>query len=272
MRSQALADRPARPEARVDELLVLWQHPTSREILPIGRFTYDGHVYRFRYTRTAAQMSDFRPLPGFGEIGAHYESETLPVVFDQRVMTPERRDYGSYLAALGLNASTATPWEQIVRSGGSRQGDTLQFMQLPTVRNGRARAQFFANGIRHAAGATFRFHGQKVTVSEPDHEAALQRLHEGSQVWLEPEVGNPKDPDAMLVTTGNLPIGWVPRVLATSIRELAEQGLVVATVRRIGQPSAPAHIRLVLEMDVEAPVGFEFDRDGRWEPAGATST
>lgn len=272
MRSQVISDRFAHPDAAVDELLVLWQHPTSREILPIGRFAYDGRLYSFRYTRTAARMPDFRPLPGFREIDASYKSETLPVVFDQRVMTPERRDFGAYLAALGLSVDTATPWEQIVQSGGSRQGDTLQFMQMPAVRGGRARAQFFVNGIRHASGATFRFRGQEVTVSESDHETALQRLHEGSQVLLEPEEQNPKDPDAMLVTTRDLPIGWVPRVLATSLRELAKRDRVAATVRRIGQPDTPAHIRLVLELDTEAPAGFEFDRDGRWDPAAAANT
>ena len=76
----------------------------------------------------------------------------------------------------------------------------------------------------------------------------------------------------MLVTTRDLPIGWVPRVLATSLRELAKRDRVAATVRRIGQPDTPAHIRLVLELDTEAPAGFEFDRDGRWDPAAAANT
>lgn len=271
MRSPALADRLAHPHARVSELLVLWQHPTSREILPIGRFAYDGLVYSFVYTRAAAQMVDFRPLPGLGEIRASYRSESLPVVFDQRVMTPERRDYDSYLADLGLDAHTATPWEQIVRSGGSRQGDTLQFMQMPTVKDGRALAQFFVNGIRHASGATFRFRGQESSVGELEHEAALQELHRGSRVMLEPEADNPKDPHAVLVTTQGVPIGWVPRVLSTSIRELAAQEPVEATVQRVGHRDSPAHVRLVLEMDTDAPEGFEFDRDRRWAPAATVS-
>jgi hypothetical protein len=190
----------------------------------------------------------------------------MPSVFGQRVMGPDRPDYGRYMQSLGLPQSGTSPWEQIVRSGGLREGDTLQFMEVPTVTNGRARATFLANGVSHIPGSSLSFGGGVVTTTAEEHESVLAQLTPGSSVEVLAEEGNLSDQYACLLVVARTPLGWVPRTLAPSVRELLEVEQVPALVVRVGEADGSPHLRLVLSMDVEAPPGFEFDRAGRWQP------
>jgi hypothetical protein len=106
-----------------------------------------------------------------------------------------------------------------------------------------------------------------VTVEQ--QEEALQSLTHGSAVLIEAEENNPKDRDACLVIVDGVPVGWVPRALSVSIRELLPAGPLKATVHRIAEPGAPPHLRLMLDLDVPVPPEFEFDRSRRWEPLSA---
>jgi hypothetical protein len=247
------------------DLLVLWQHPDTREIIPIGRLSHVGDTYRFVYTRGAASIQNFRLLPGLESLHQAYLGERLPPVFDQRVMEPDRPDYAEYLRTLGLDPSRATPWEQILHSGGTRAGDTLQFMQVPTVRDGRVRARFLANGVRHMPEHARNVGGRSIRVSKVQHEQALRALSPGASVSVVPEADNPEDDYATLIMSYGIPLGYVPRFLSRSVRELLESGPVSLTVVRVGEPDTPPHLRLVLDLDIEAPPGFTFDRDNRWD-------
>ena len=53
MRSAAVLDRveAAASGQDTDDLLVLWQRPSTREIVPIGRFSRTANGYSFVYTR-----------------------------------------------------------------------------------------------------------------------------------------------------------------------------------------------------------------------------
>jgi hypothetical protein len=271
MQSGSILDRHphAGDSARVRDLLVLWQHPETREIIPIGRFCRDGATYVFAYTRAAASIVDFRPLPGLADLFQRYESGSLPPVFGQRVMDRDRPDFDGYARALGLDPVDATPWEQIVRSGGRRAGDTLQFMPLPRVSDGRATARFLVNGIRHISHEARNVNGRTIHMTQDEQERALRSLKPGSTVLIEPEVDNPQDADACLVTVESVPVGWVPRALSASVRELMTGDALSATAVRVGGPGTPPHIRLVLDLDVPTPAGFAFDRDNRWAPLTA---
>ena len=255
-------------DRHVTDLLVLWQHPNSREIIPIGRFTWDGGVYEFRYTRAALDISDFRPLPGLNVLTNRYRSNVLPAVFAQRVMRSDRPDYGGYMASLGLDPSLATPWEQIVESGGRREGDTLQFMETPCVREANAHARFFVNGVRHITnGQSCCVAGRTLSVTPDQHLHRFEQLRPGSLVRAEPEENNPEDPQAMVVMSADVPLGWVPRALAPSLQELYSiAGHLPLTVIRVGDPSGPPHLRIVVEMSATVEPGFRFDRAGRWDP------
>lgn len=255
--------------AGVRDLLVLWQHPETREIVPIGRFSHHGDTYSFAYTRAAASIPDFRPLPGLAELHQRYESSSLPAVFGQRVMDRDRPDFDGYARTLGLDPTRATPWEQIVQSGGRRAGDTLQFMPAPMLVDGRALARFLVNGVRHIPEVPHTVGGRAIHVTPEQQEEALQGVTGGASVLIEAEDDNPRDVDACLVTVHGVPVGWVPRALSTSVRELLTAGPLPATVLRVAESGTPPHVRLVLDLDVPAPPGFDFDRARRWEPLPA---
>lgn len=252
----------------VRDLLVLRQHPDTRAILPIARLSQlpnDG--YSFRYTRGAQLVDGLRPLPGLPDFGQTYRFARLPALFRERVMDPSRSDYTAYILTLGLDPSLATPWEQIVTTGGRRAGDTLQFMEVPRVERGRVGARFLANGIRHIPEGPLEMSGQTVTVSHVEHERALASLSPGTPVHVVAEENNPHDSYASLVTSQGIPVGWVPACLSKGFRDLVAAGPVVPTVAIVRGPGAPPHLRLVLDLDVAAPHdGFTFDPDGLWEP------
>lgn len=247
----------------VHELLVLWQHPDTRQIIPIGRFSYDGGEYAFVYTRAALGVTDFRPLPGLDDLQERYVSHQLPSIFEQRVMASHRPDYRSYLRSLGR--TTATPWEQIVESGGTRVGDTLQFMALPRVEDGRVRARFLASGVRHISSGLRGMPGGPVNVCAEDQMVVLDTLDTLSRLELIPE-NNREDSNALLIVAESVPVGWVPRSLSADVRRLMLDGPVNVDVLRV-RPDAPPHLQLVLDLDSPAPQGFSFDPEGHWQPA-----
>lgn len=253
----------------VDDLLVLWQHPEHRGLRPIGRFRFDGHTYSFDYTRTAQEIVGFRTLPGIREIGRHYESTELFPAFRNRVMTPGRPDYASYLHTLGLDASEQSPWEQIVRSGGGREGDTLQFVQFPTPRDGALDTRFLAHGVRHIPDEPRSLDGRPVVVDMVRHERALDSLTPGERLRLMAQDDNPRSAVATVVAAQDgTPLGYVPEVFAAGIRRLMTAADPVVTVQRINPAGVPPHMRLALRLECAVPEGFSFDPDGGWEPAG----
>lgn len=267
MPSASVLERPQQlADVRTNDLLVMWQHPETREIIPIGRFSRRGDSYCFVYTVSAARIENFRPLPGLEELDRRYESVRLPAVFEQRIMSSERPDYVNYLASIGLDE--ATPWEQIVESGGQRAGDTLQFMQLPRVVDGRAHARFLANGISHIPEGVRHLPGRDVVVGRDEQEGALRSVAPGDLIQLDPERENPEDSAAVLLTVRGVPVGWVPRAISASVRELLDVAPREVVVHRVNGPSAPFHLRLALDLNTPVPPGFVFDREGRWEPIG----
>ena len=280
----ATADEAAlQPPSFVNSLLVLWQDPSNRRFVPIGRFTFDGEAYSFAYTRAAANLTAFRPLPGMPDVRRRYTSVRIPALFNQRVMSSSRNDFANYARGIGLDPATATPWEQIVHSGGTRAGDTLQFMPLPIVDAGRARARFFANGVKYVPTAKLASNGRTLLVSKEEHEQAIRALKPGDRLRLMREDNNPVDQYACLIASGlpnpepgsvltpakhdqPLPLGWVPRVLSEDIWSLLQGTQVSCSVIRVGPPGAPSHQRIVLDLDHPAPPGFRFDARGDWRP------
>ena len=106
-------------------LVVAWQHPEERSIQPVGLLTWDGIGFKFAYIRNVLSVRDFRPLLGFEDLYRSYYSEDLFPLFAQRAMDPRRPDYQRYVQTLGLEGDPS-PWEQIARSQGRREGDTIQ--------------------------------------------------------------------------------------------------------------------------------------------------
>src|SRR5674476_58373 len=181
-------------------LVVAWQHPTERSICPVGILSFDGSRYRFHYIANVRSEADFRPFLGFPDFAATYESDHLFPLFSQRAMAPRRPDYRRWVTRLGLD-DDATPWEQIARSGGRREGDTIQLFPVPRIDEGLLACSFLVHGIRHIPESSLTYGQENHTISRDELEEELSRLHPGDRLLLADEPHNPFNPRAILTTT-----------------------------------------------------------------------
>ncbi len=259
-------DQTAGVPQAIRRLAVTWQHPVGRAIQPVAFLTFDGARYRFHYIRNAAAVTDFRPLLGFPDLAASYESSDLFPLFAQRAMDPRRPDYERYVTSLGLDTD-ATPWEQIGRSGGPRQGDTLQLFPEPTVdRDGILRCSFLVHGIRHIIDRDLLVDGIHKKIGHGDLEMALGRLRVGDPLRIVEQPGNPINNHAYLTANRDgLPLGWLPDLLVDDVRSLTPHRIVVA-VEHVNGPDALWHLRLLARLSVQAPPGYRPFAGAKWLP------
>jgi hypothetical protein len=228
-------------------LVVAWQNPEDRRIVPVGMLEHGYEGYRFRYLRRASRTPGFRPFLSFPEWYGDYRSEWLFPLFAQRIMSPRRPDFQDFLHQLDL-APGATPWEQLARSEGRSSGDTVQVFPVPTVQaDGLTTCMFLVHGVRYCNG------GQ------------LPPLVAGQEVKLRDQPTNPKNPLAVQVVAQDVPIGWVPDLLLGYIREVREEGSPRLTVQHVNGPTAPPHLRVLLYLQGVLPPGRRPMTGPDWE-------
>lgn len=254
------------PAATPRRLVVTWQHPTDRTISPVAMLSYDADSYRFHYIRNALQVAEFRPFLGFPDLHGHYSSDTLFPLFAQRAMTARRPDFTRWVNRLGLD-DDASPWEQITRSGGQRQGDTIQLFPVPTVTDGLLECDFLVHGMRHIAERSTAVGRRVVRVARDELERQLAALKPGDELRLCDEPTNPKNPLAILTTTRNdTPLGWVPDLLVNELHRIPNHQHAAVTALAVNGPEAGWHLRLLAHLSVVAPDDFQvFDGD-EWQP------
>lgn len=247
-------------------LVVTWQHPDNRLIEPIGLLDYDGHLYRFGYIRHALDVADFRPLLGFEDLRSSYLSEQLFPFFAQRVMDPRRPDYQRYVGRLGLDED-ASPWEQIVRSQGSRQGDSVQLLPQPVNHAGTVVGRFLVHGVRHVPGRARILDGQQVEVTAGQLESALAALRAGDDLALVRDSANQWNELALMVVAHRAtPVGWVPNLLLPDMHRLMSIADVRVTVEHANGADAPWHLRLLARFSATGAGSYRFFTGKQWEP------
>ena len=257
------------PEDRSTEtarrLVVTWQHPGKRLIEPVGLLEYDGQCYRFGYIRHALSVEGFRPLLGFRDLYAPYASDELFPLFAQRVMDPRRPDYRRYVGRLGLDED-ATPWEQIARSQGSRQGDTIQLLPEPRNEDGVITGRFLVHGVRHVPGPSRVLDGRAMQVDSEQVEAALAALRPGEPLGIASEPGNEVNCLALMVMAQRVtPVGWIPNLLLEDMHRLMVVTDVSVAAEHINGADAPWHLRLLARLTARGAGDFKFFADEKWE-------
>lgn len=264
----ATASKPQSGPIKVTRrLVVAWQHPIERSIEPVALLTYDGHVYRFTYIRNALNVMDFRPLLGFPDLHRSYSSEDLFPLFAQRAMDPRRPDYHRYVERLGLEGEPG-PWEQIARSQGRRQGDTIQLLPEPTVDGEDLTCLFLVHGVRHAHKVPRILNGHEIHVTREQVETALAQLRPGDALGLASEPDNPVNPLAIMVLGSSVPVGWVPDLLLNDLHHLMERANITVTVEHVNGPDAPWHLRLLAQLRASPAGDFRFFTGESWTPVG----
>jgi len=262
----AVADEPEnRSATTARRLVVTWQHPDERLIEPVGFLDYDGQRYRFGYIRHALSVKDFRPLLGFRDLYRLYSSADLFPLFAQRVMDPRRPDYQRYVGRLGLDEE-ASPWEQIARSQGRRQGDTIQLLPKPTTDGETLTCLFLVNGVRHVPGVPRVLDGRPIEVTGEQVEAALDRMRPGDALELAREPDNEVNPLALMVLApAATPIGWVPNLMVEDMHRLMARADVSVTAAHVNGPDAPWHLRLLARLTARGAGDFRFFTGENWE-------
>jgi hypothetical protein len=250
---------------RARRLVVTWQHPDRRLIEPIGLLEYDGQRYRFGYIRHALDVEGFRPLLGFGDLHARYASDELFPLFAQRVMDPRRPDYQRYVRRLGLDED-ATPWEQIARSQGGRQGDTIQLLPEPMNEHGMITGRFLVHGMRWVSGQSRMLDGRAVQVGSEQVEAALAVLGPGDVLGIAKESGNQVNSLALMVMAQRVtPVGWIPNLLVQDMHLLMARADVSVAVEHVNGPDAPWHLRLLTRFTARGAGDFRFFTGEQWK-------
>ena len=262
--------RVAGPPAH--KLIVSWQDPSSRAMIPIGVLEFDGDVYSFAYLQKASELTGFQPLLGFPELQKRYESAELFALFAQRAMDSSRPDFDRYISELGLTDDASTPWEQISRSGGSSEGDTIQLFPVPRYQGGEWRCHFLAAGVRHLLKKSVPIAGEHVGPYKAEElEDLLSSLSPGDQLSLISEPTNDWTSLALIVATdSSRPVGYVPTMLLDAISEPHQNGLIDVCVSKVNSLEAGWHLRLIVELTAHLEPEFEFFKGDDW--ALATSS
>lgn len=245
-------------EDAITELLVTWQQPDTRAMLPVARLSFDGEAYRFNYLPTVSSIDGFRPLIGFRDVGETYESDELFPLFQERILDPARDDFERVLTELDLDPSSATPWEQLVRSGGGSEGDTLQVTPLPHEDMGDWECTALVAGVRYFQMKSVRTgQGETPIYSAQEFEAVLASLEVGSSLEVRKEIDNVYNSDALLLFTpdghvvGYLP-DWIARVSAAA--RLAGGADPTVQVDRVNSVESGWHLRILVSVKWDATV------------------
>jgi hypothetical protein len=166
---------------------------------------------------------------------------------------------------LGL-PEEASPWEQITRSQGRRQGDTIQLLPQPTTDGETLTCLFLVNGVRHVPDEPLVLDGRPIEVTREQVETALSRLHPGDALQLVREPANKHNPLALLVTApAATPVGWVPNLMVEDMHKLIARADVSVTAEHINGHDAPWHLRLLARLTAHGAGDFRFFTGEEWD-------
>ena len=193
-----------------EKTLFLAWHDTGENRLwyPVARLDADPESsrYRFRYTggaKRAQKEARFPLITGFPAVDKDYRSEELFPLFQNRVMSPARPDFQSYLETLGYDG-TAEPVEILAVNGGLRRTDSFEvFPKLVKQPDGGFTCRFLLHGSRHL---------------NPAAQNRLSSLDEGEKLFIALELTNPVTQLAVQIQThDNYILGWAPHYLVNDL-------------------------------------------------------
>lgn len=223
-------------------LFLAWQGVgANRSWFPVGRLDADVATpeYRFRYTKGAERAKEkagFSAILSFPELTRDYRSPELFPLFRNRVMTPSRPDFPSYLETLGLDGS-AEPVAILAVNGGRRVTDNYEvFPKLVKQPDGSFTCRFLLHGSRY--------------VSQSGQER-LATLKPGDELLIALELNNPATRLAVQIqTTDYLILGWAPRYLVDDLTmAMAESsGKYAASVVRVNPQRHSLRPSLLVEL------------------------
>ncbi len=233
-----------------DLLLYVTRRQPNGLIEPIGILTRHvsdksgKELFRFVYLKSVEQLGEIRDLPEFPDLYRVYESEHLFPVFQHRMMSRRRPDYGDYVRELNLD-TTSDPFLVLARSEGEKVTDYIEVFAPPErTAEGDLQTRFFARGIRHLAGAA----------------DAVDDVQPGEVLRLEDDADNSVNSLAVwLSRETNQKVGWVPNYLVDMVHELRNsfEVEVKVTADHVNPKTSPPQVRLLCRLRAPWPKGYE---------------
>lgn len=240
--------------------------PPSRAWYPIGRLeaASDRRAYRFTYTqgaRRAQQEAGFAPLIAFPDLDRVYEDDELFPLFQNRLLSPRRRDYPAFIERLALAPDDVDPIEVLALSEGVRETDHLQvFPRLQIDQDGRFLSRFFLHGWRHAS------------VQAQDR---VQRLRDGEPLRVAIEINNPAASTAVQLQSvdGPVVLGWAPRYLVDDLVRACTGSphSITARVFKLNPAPAPYQQRVLVELQGHFAEAYEPMNGPDFQPVGGST-
>ncbi|MGN7190423.1 HIRAN domain-containing protein [Curtobacterium sp. MCBA15_004] len=228
----------------------------------MAKLSYDADRYFFDYLPAAKTEASFRPLMGFRDLDEHYESDELFPLFHERVMDPARDDFRRVVEGLDLDPDSATPWEQLSRSGGGSEGDTLQVTPIPHETAEGWACRTLLSGLRYFEKKSVQTQqGRTNPYSSSDHEKVLASIRPGDHLRLRREIGNSYNPSAVLVfTEDDHVVGYLPDWLARFVGPVLDEEIITAQVDRVNPSRAGWHLRLLVTVASTESFDVALDR------------
>ena len=240
-------------------LYLAWQdEKDSRRWFVIGCLDRVQSGYRFRYVRQAeeARGYGFEPIPGFEDFQVTYESAELFSLFSNRLLSKSRPDYAGFLERIGVAEADADPLTILSRTEGIRMTDKFEVFPMPEPDDsGYYHIVFLVRGIRHLP---------------PETEQLITSLRPGDRLRVVSEDANQFDCNAVIITTNDRQVGWVPRYFCTDIRDLEQLSPdgIELIVRRVNPPPAPVQLRLLCSLRAPWPDSWTPFNRPEYQPLG----
>jgi hypothetical protein len=221
-------------------LLVAWQDPFSRLILPVGRLTRADGLFTFEYILAAIDAWDqrgFRGIFDFPGLSARYQSPRLFPVFQNRLMPTARPDYPEFIRTLGLDPANVDPMGVLSRSGGVRATDRIELFAAPAYdpAQGVWIGHFLLRGVRHR--------------TDSEQQRVLELL-QGDELTLRAGPDNSQNPEALKICTDDgTYIGYLPDYLLGEVAALrGSTGALRVVVERLNPPPVASQQRLLCRL------------------------
>ena len=226
-----------------EQTLFLAWHGSGENRLwyPISRLDADftSSSYRFRYiggAKRARKEAGLSPRPEFPELERDYRSTELFPLFKNRIMSPSRPDFNSYLQSLDLEGD-ANPIEILAANGGERITDRYEVFPLPDQQpDGSFVFRFFLHGWRYSSAAA---------------QERLGKLEPSEELRIALEVNNPVTGRGVQIQTADYHmIGWAPHYLVDDLVTAMTDGpgKYTAQVVKLNPQPVPSKQRLLVEL------------------------
>lgn len=228
-----------------DRLLLLWQAVDRKTNKPLGERFVVGevrdesgqfylHYFDGEDTQRAISEHGFAGLTAFPYAPEKTYNGSVKDALAKRVASPERSDYADYLRSYRLPADRALSLMQLLAyTGGGLAGDGFSFAYTFDKTTPPFDFTFEIAGFRHNEGMKI---------------APITQLF-NQPVMLVEEPTNPSDPMAVAVIYDGIKLGFVPKGLATAVKQaILKQYQVSAFITRINGTKDRPSIYVMVEV------------------------